>query len=182
MVLHASQVNDKVIPWLPSDRSSAEWWTGRRLRDWCVIKLRLQPVGAMWDILPRPELRRFAAELLQVLQQVHRHGFVHRDVRDANVVRAGRWLLIDFELAAPIGTPAPANHGYLPRGVMPNSAWTPAMDLSMLGSTLLKLLDAPFCPGGRAVAYADELSRGQYSTAADATAALPSQEDWDAET
>jgi signal transduction histidine kinase/predicted ATPase len=46
-----------------------------------------------------PLLLKIAADLAVTLAAVHRAGVVHRDVTPANVVLAGRPLLIDFDLA-----------------------------------------------------------------------------------
>ncbi|MFC4064301.1 sensor histidine kinase [Actinoplanes subglobosus] len=51
-----------------------------------------------------PLLMKIAADLAVTLAAVHRAGVVHRDVTPANVVLAGRPLLIDYDLAL-IGPP-----------------------------------------------------------------------------
>lgn len=60
----------------------------------------LEPVGARIEPRSIEELRSLAESMLELLVQLHAHGLVHRDIRIANVVRAGgEWVLIDWELA-----------------------------------------------------------------------------------
>ena len=50
----------------------------------------------------------FLRDILRSLDWLHRHGWVHRDVRWANVVRNNRnYVLIDYELAGRIGAALP---------------------------------------------------------------------------
>jgi len=59
--------------------------------------------------------------LAESIAQLHAAGFVHRDIKLANVVISGaRVRLVDFELAAAIGTPSSSRAGT--RGYMPSSA------------------------------------------------------------
>jgi signal transduction histidine kinase len=57
-----------------------------------------------------PLLLKIAADLSATLAAVHRAGVVHRDITPANVVLAGRPLLIDFDLAL-LGRPEPDDPG-----------------------------------------------------------------------
>ena len=64
------------------------------------IDLRLEPVGARVRITGTSQLRSLVSCLLTTLKVIHEYGFVHRDIRLDNVVRATNdWLLIDWELA-----------------------------------------------------------------------------------
>ena len=66
----------------------------------CYVKLRLEPVGALVRITGTAQMRSLVSCLLTTLKHIHEYGFVHRDVRLDNVVRATNgWLLIDWELA-----------------------------------------------------------------------------------
>ena len=65
----------------------------------CSVKLRLEPVGALVRITGTAQLRSLVSCLLTTLKHIHEYGFVHRDVRLDNVIRAtNSWLLIDWEL------------------------------------------------------------------------------------
>ena len=66
----------------------------------CSVKLRLQPVGALVRITGTAQLRSLVFCLLTTLRHIHEYGFVHRNVRLDNVIRATNgWLWIDWELA-----------------------------------------------------------------------------------
>ena len=103
---------------------------------WHVVRLQLHPLGAMWLPPQLPGLCELMRDLLQTLQAVHGEDIVHRDVREANIVRADCWLLIDFELAAPIGTATFWLTGDQPEAARQGEGWTPAMDLYQLGHML----------------------------------------------
>ncbi len=103
------------------------------------VKLVLTPVAAAWELLDNNDLRRLCTDMLETLRALHEAGFVHRDVRDSNVLRdTTRFLLIDWELAAPIGEPVfwHAAEGALPPGVQIGTPWQQWMDLWQLGRML----------------------------------------------
>ena len=85
------------------------------------------------------DLRRANRCVLQALAAFHGRGFVHCDVRWPNVLRDpadGGSLLVDFELAAPIGSVLPARyHGsiFFPPETREGGAFTPAGDVWQVG-------------------------------------------------
>lgn len=88
-------------------------------------------------------------QLCSVLGWLHRHDWLHLDVKPANVVvDHGRAVLVDLSLAA---RPGPGRRGAGTRGYLApeqarGSALTPATDVFGLGVTLLESLsgDLPF--------------------------------------
>ncbi len=79
-----------------------------------------------------------AIELCAALAYLHVNGFVHRDIKLANIVRVGgRWMLADLGLLSrrgvnkPVGTP-----GYMP----PEGQGQPSGDIYSLGIVLRQML------------------------------------------
>ena len=145
---------------------------------WHEVKLQLQPFGAMWQQPEGSVWYEFARDLLQTLQTVHAHGIVHRDVREDNIVRADCWLLIDFELAAPIGMPTFWPGGDQPDAARQGEGWTPAMDLYQLGHMLCRLLGTQAPSSAPARVFASQLSNMEFATAELALTAMPSLSLW----
>ena len=145
---------------------------------WHVVRLQLQPLGAMWLRPQLPGLHELARDLLQTLQTVHAQAIVHRDVREANIVRADRWLLIDFELAAPAGTPTFWSAGDQPDAARQGEGWTPAMDLYQLGHMLSRLLGIHASNPVPPWDFARQLSNMDFANAEQALAAIPALSLW----
>jgi serine/threonine protein kinase len=133
-----SQLNGRVIPLthpmhLPADVDVAI--TNIVWRVW----VKLTPVGAQWVLRTDADLRTLCRDVLTALAAAHNAGFVHRDVREDNLVRCDAgFVLVDWELAGPIGDPVfwrPAE-GRVPPNVVQGTAWSPGMDLWQLGRVL----------------------------------------------
>lgn len=83
-----------------------------------AVYVKLTPVGARTEPRNTEQLRSLAESMLQLLVQLHAHGLVHRDIRSANVVRAGgEWVLIDWELAGAADQPLPFDIARVPEPV-----------------------------------------------------------------
>lgn len=107
--------------------------------------LKLEPVAL--EVKPRDEaeLRRALTCVLMALAALHARGFVHRDVRWPNVLRADAagdaWLLCDFELADVIGEPLPGSWTINPDHVapevrVPDTPYTAPDDVWQVGRLL----------------------------------------------
>ncbi|WP_151734911.1 serine/threonine protein kinase ['Paenibacillus yunnanensis' Narsing Rao et al. 2020] len=99
---------------------------------------------------------RWTLTLLERVQHVHERGYVHLDIRIPNVIISGGELyLIDFGLAAPLGSPLPSGHPHSKAGRdgMPRPASIPS-DLADVGELMLFMLYSRFDPG-RDAAEAD---------------------------
>ena len=149
-----------------------------RRQEWHVVKLQLRPVGASWTQLTPAQMHGLAKEMLEVLVGVHHRGFVHRDVRGANIVLAQGWLLLDWELAAPVDTPPFWHCGQWPAGGQADGGWTYAMDLSQLGSVLSTMLDALAPASAAPRQFVAQLEQASFATAAAALQALPALSAW----
>ena len=59
------------------------------------------------DLLPFQQILIWAIDLAEVLDAIHHHGFVYADLKPTNVIIGpdGQCYLVDFELAARLGTP-----------------------------------------------------------------------------
>jgi serine/threonine-protein kinase len=130
-----------------------EWLAGGSLRD---------ALGRA-DADARPPLGRWTRELAHALARVHRAGFVHGDVKPANVMLRGSGdaVLSDFSIARRIGAPATGGStGYLSPERLGGSPSDPSDDVYAFGRVLEDLLiqlDAAYALGSPPNAYADEL-------------------------
>ncbi len=127
----------------------------------------------MWLRPQLPGLHELVRDLLQILQAIHGEGIVHQDVRKANIVWAECWLLIDFELAAAIGTPTFWQTEHQPEAARRGHRWTAAMDLYQLGRMLSWLLGGKPSKPGPAWAFACQLFNKEFASAEVALAAMP---------
>ena len=103
------------------------------------LKLSLVPVAARWRLADNASLRLLIANVLETLSHVHRLGFVHRDVRDDNILRdKDRFLLIDWEVAGRVDQPPfwAAAAAWVPPGTNRATPWQPWMDLWQLGKVM----------------------------------------------
>jgi len=137
----------------------------------CSVKHRLEPVGALVRITGIAQLRSLVSCLLTTLKHIHEYGFVHRDVRLDNVVRATNgWLLIDWELAGRTNQIVWWEGKLLPDGVKhrlePYTCKTDLWQLGMLIKTAAVSADVAI------TSFADHLLAGDFATAAIAQASL----------
>ncbi len=96
------------------------------------------------------EIREILLDLLPVLQFIHQHGVIHRDIKPPNIMRRfteGDLVLIDFgaskQLTQTVHTQmgtAIGSHGYTPIEQMQDGEAYPASDLFSLGTTCFHLL------------------------------------------
>lgn len=112
-----------------------EWAAHGTLRE----KIRAKDVARM---LP---MERWAVSLATALARVHGAGWVHHDVKPANVLldRHGRAILTDFGIARRIGEASPAGSlGYLSPERMKGRASDPRDDVYGFGRVLEDVLEA----------------------------------------
>lgn len=101
---------------------------------------------------------RVAIHLAAALQHIHERGYLHLDVKPANVLvtRGGRPILFDFGSARPIGGRRPSyvvgTDPYIAPEECRLEAVTPAADVFSLGVSLYEMLtgEYPFGKGSRA--------------------------------
>jgi eukaryotic-like serine/threonine-protein kinase len=106
----------------------------------------LREVVAARGALPPAEVSRIGRELLAGLDEVHRRGYVHCDVKSGNVMLGpGPTKLIDFGIAR---TPRRSESGerfigslpYMPPEQLAGGSLTPSSDLFALGIVLYEAL------------------------------------------
>jgi eukaryotic-like serine/threonine-protein kinase len=88
-------------------------------------------------------MERWALPLALALARVHAHGWVHHDVKPANVLlaRSGASILTDFGIARRVGEPSPAGSlGYLSPERMAGRASDPRDDVYGFGRVLEDVL------------------------------------------
>jgi serine/threonine-protein kinase len=114
------------------------------------IALEWAELGALRDLIKRKEiarllpLERWMLPLARTLARVHAGGWVHHDVKPANVLlgRDGRPLLADFGIARRIGEPSPpGSFGYVSPERLAKRASDPRDDIYGFGRLLEDVLD-----------------------------------------
>jgi serine/threonine-protein kinase len=111
-----------------------EWAPGGALRD----RIRSREVQ---QLLP---IERWAVPLAQALARVHAAGWVHHDVKPANVIfgRGGATILTDFGTARRSGEPSPPGSlGYISPERMKGRASDPRDDVYGFGRVLEDVLE-----------------------------------------
>lgn len=107
-----------------------------------------------------------ACQLAEALAQVHARGFVHRDIKPSNIVVSGdRVMLLDFDIAAAVGTAASDMHGRGTAGFASPQQWAwqaadPSDDVYSFGAVLFAwLTGSNAMPAARFGVRAEELLR-----------------------
>ena len=134
-----------------------------------LVKLSMAPVGARFHIKTAAQLCGLAISLLETAAALHQKGFVHREIREDNVVHHNEnWILIDWELAGPVGATVWWSAREQPPGIQMGSQWPIAADLWQIGRIIQRHaeLDPRFPP------VAQGLLSGVFRTAAEASAVL----------
>jgi len=126
------------------------WAAGGSLRS------HLRKEGAVDDVLAK-DVRAWLRPLLATLADVHREGWVHGDIKPANVLfdEEGRPLLGDFGLARAIGSAAtPGSAGYVSPERIAGAPASPKDDVFGIGRILEDVFEAgwPDDPDLRALA------------------------------
>ncbi|WP_354640139.1 serine/threonine-protein kinase [Kitasatospora camelliae] len=128
-------------------------------RPWIVMELidgqsLAEVIDTEGILLPR-DAARVGEQVVAALDQAHRHGVLHRDVKPANVLleRGGRVVLTDFGIAMLVGSPGLTRTGDIvgsPDYVAPERITGhrpgPESDLWSLGATLFAAVEgqSPF--------------------------------------
>ena len=118
--------------------------------------------------------RRWLRTLIAVLAEIHRDGWIHGDLKPANVLfdRDGAPWLGDFALARPFGDPAtPGSAGYVSSARINGAPCHPRDDLFGLGKILEEVAGTSGDDALRTVAR--ECLSDTWGNAADALAAMP---------
>jgi len=123
-----------------------------------ATKILLSPVGYIRRPATEAECRALLRDVLEALAWLHGQDWVHRDVREPNVVRKrdGRRMLIDLEAAAPIRDDNWSGDGVVAPVWKPQPAalrWEPRHDLWQLAHSVVDGL--PLAPPTR-----EELAAG----------------------
>ncbi len=129
-------------------------------RPWIVMELlRARSLAAVVEEdgpLPPDRVARIGLQVLSALEDAHRHGMLHRDVKPGNVMLgAGDWVtLTDFGLVTSAGDPHLTAAGVVlgspdyvaPERIRGNAEPGPPSDLWSLGATLYAAVEgrAPF--------------------------------------
>jgi serine/threonine-protein kinase len=114
-----------VMEWLPA--GALKRWLGRRDREF------------LWPV------RRWFVPLCRAVERVHERGFVHADLKPANVLFRGPDdpVLSDFGLAHPVGERVGGgSRGYLSPERLSGAPASPADDVYALGRLLEDALSA----------------------------------------
>ena len=107
-----------------------------------LSKLIMKPIGIMRLPKSESELRTALDCALRALQALHGHGFVHRDIRWANLLSDGGtgWLLVDFESGGEAGQPVPdgliRSSLLSPESRINGAAYEPRDDVWQVGNLL----------------------------------------------
>ena len=87
----------------------------------------------------------FGLQVLAALRHLHDRGFVHHDLKPANImIRGDRPIVVDFDLALPIGsqrsrTKPRGTHDYMSPEQIRCAPASPAMDIFALGAVLYRV-------------------------------------------
>ncbi|HEY1227766.1 MAG TPA: serine/threonine-protein kinase [Ramlibacter sp.] len=136
---------DAALKLSPNTDFAQEHWLLRQLAGDHVIAAHDHGQSSMggWLALELAVVRRLLADSARALAHVHALGWVHRDVKPANLLLrgGGRVVLGDFGSACPRGTTAPRRHGvgtplYASPELADAAPATPAMDVYALGAVL----------------------------------------------
>ncbi len=135
-----------------------------------TVTLQLIPVGCKVYNMTLPRLLKLAKCMLTTLAVIHKEGFVHRDVREDNIVETQTgFCLIDWELAGRNGELVFWSGPSLPSDVdLRNRPFVFTDDLWQLGMTLSRLA----MPTDSLMVYVDGLLHGGFTTAEAALKAL----------
>ncbi len=130
-----------------------------------AIAMELAPCGSLRGelargTLPQDRIRALTGRIAAALVHVRGAGWVHRDVKPANVLlfEDDRIVLTDFGIAAKIGAPGAAGEGsmgFMPREQRIGAAAATSMDVHALGKTMLEML----APHGEALEELSSLAR-----------------------
>ncbi|KAL0055736.1 hypothetical protein WJX82_003925 [Trebouxia sp. C0006] len=140
------------------------------LPDLVTVTLQLIPVSCKVHNMTLQRLLNLTKCMLTNLAVIHKEGFVHRDLREDNIVETqSGFCLIDWELAGRNGELVFWNRSSLPLDVrLRNRPFVFTDDLWQLGMTLSRLAISRSSP----MVYIDGLVHGGFATAEAALEAL----------